>query len=275
MTAAAVLPTSLIPVPHSPGSGPWRHTAKNTARNTTPDGGVATHPVTASRRDPSASRAVAYQRVLHQLVRRELRLLGELATWAPADEAERTLTLTRHCELISRILLHHHTVEREAVWPALLRAVPGDLLGQVRGALDDWSARCARIDYRLRDVPTAARRWKVTATGAARDAFAMACMALADAVDAQTAEEEDSLLPLLGEHLDPDDWAAIARSSHVRLSGREQLLVLGLALEDSCAGDRARLLGGLSPSARVAWRVHGRREYRAAVVKLRGAPPAA
>jgi hypothetical protein len=35
-----------------------------------------------------------------------------------------------------------------------------------------------------------------------------------------------------------------------------------------------RLLGGLSPSARVAWRVHGRRNYRAAVVKLRGAPPA-
>jgi hypothetical protein len=218
---------------------------------------------------------VAYQRVLHQLVRRELRLLGELATWAPAAEAERTATLTRHADLIGRVLLHHHTVERDAVWPALLRAVPADRIGTVRAALADWTDRCARVDRMLRDLSTAARQWQVAGAAPARDAFALACLDLADAVDAQTAEEEAVLLPLLGEHLAPGDWVAIARSSHCRLSAREQLFVLGLALEDSSAGDRARLLSALSPAARVAWRVHGRRDYRAAVVRLRGAPPAA
>ncbi len=53
------------------------------------------------------------------------------------------------------------------------------------------------------------------------------------------------------------------------------MLVLGLALEDACAIDRARLLAGLSPAARTAWRVVGRRNFRATVVRLRGAPPAA
>jgi hypothetical protein len=52
------------------------------------------------------------------------------------------------------------------------------------------------------------------------------------------------------------------------------MLVLGLALEDACALDRARVLAGLSPAVRTAWRVVGRREHRAAVVRLRGAPPA-
>jgi hypothetical protein len=255
MTATAARPTTLIRVPRSPGD----------------DVPAEQH---ADPPDPSGSRAVAYQRVLHQLVRRELRLLAELATWAPADEAERTATLTRHAELISRVLLHHHTVEREAVWPALLRTVPGNRAEGVRRDVEQWTTRCARIDHMLRDVATAARQWVVAATDPARDAFATACRALADAVDARTEEEERTLLPLLGDHLQPDDWAAIARSSHCRLSGQEQLLVLGLALEDSCAGDRARLLGGLSPSARVAWRVYGRRNHRAAVVKLRGAPPA-
>src|SRR3954471_8391330 len=108
MTAAAVRPTSLIPVPRSPLSG------------ATGTGSAPSH------RAPTARRAVAYQRVLHQLVRREWRLLGELATWAPAGEAERTATLTRHADLIGRVLLHHHAVEREFVWPALLRAVPED-----------------------------------------------------------------------------------------------------------------------------------------------------
>ena len=46
------------------------------------------------------------------------------------------------------------------------------------------------------------------------------------------------------------------------------------------AGERARQadvhrIGGLPWSVRRAWRVYGARRYRAAVVRLRGAPPAA
>jgi hypothetical protein len=255
MTAAAVRPTTSIPLPRAAA-----------------DDAVAVRGVHGQH--SAACRAVAYQRVLHQLVRRELRILADLATWAPAGEAHRTLTLTRHAELISRILLHHHAVEREAVWPALLRVAPADGTAAVRQALEAWTASCARIDHMLRDVATAARQWQVAGTGPARDAFAMACRTVADAVEVQTADEERTLLPELGEHLRTEDWAAIARSSQCRLSAREQLLVLGLALEDSSAADRARLLEGLPRSARMAWRMNGGRYYRSAVVKLRGAPPA-
>ena len=111
-----------------------------------------------SLRDAPTSRAVAYQRVVHRLVRRELRLLADLAAWAPDDEAGRTATLARHAELIGRILLHHHAVEREAVWPALLRTVPELLRGEVRSLLDDWTAGCARIDRMVGGVATAARQ---------------------------------------------------------------------------------------------------------------------
>ena len=219
-------------------------------------------------------RAVAYQRVLHQVARREWRMLGELATWARPGDAERTATLTRHADLIGRVLLHHHAVEREAVWPALLRAVPADAVAEASAAVEDAIVRCARIDRMLRDVMTAGRQWAVAGTVAARDRFAGACLDLADAVDAQTADEERRLLPLVAAHLGADDWAEIARSSRCRLSGREQMLVLGLALEDACAADRARLLSGAPRATRVAWRTSGARTYRAAVIRLRGAPPA-
>ena len=111
-------------------------------------------------------------------------------------------------------------------------------------------------------------------TAPARDAFAMACLVVADAVDAQTREEEGTLLPLIAEHLAPEDWAAIAACSRCDLPAREQLLVLGLALEDACAGDRARVLEGLPRSVRWVWRHGGERRYRATVVRLRGEPPA-
>jgi hypothetical protein len=252
MAATAVGTTTLIPLPRSPAE----------------NGGAPT-PSPA----PSKGGAVAYQRVLHQLVRRELRLLADLATWAPAGETERTAALTGHADLISRLLLHHHTVEREAVWPTLLRIVPFDRTAELHSALDDWSTRCASVDHLLRDLPTAARQWQVAGSVPARTVFAAACRTVADAVDVQTAEEERTLLPLLATYLEPGDWAAIARSSRCRLPAREQLLVLGLALEDASADDRARLLDGLPRSARAAWRLHGRAHYRAAVVRLRGAPP--
>ncbi len=256
MTATAVRPTALIPSPRPAGDD------------------VATSGTAPSLRDGSTCRAVAYQRVVHRLVRRELRLLAELAMWAPDDEAERTATLSRHSELIAKVLLHHHAVERDAVWPALLRTVPEDAREEVRGVLAEWTDRCGRIDHMLRDVATAARQWAVAATPPARRAFASACRALADVVESQTDDEERVLLPLLEAHLEPADWAAIAQSKNCRLSAREQLLVLGLALEDSCAAERARLLGGLSPTTRSAWRFYGGRQYRATVVRLRGAPPA-
>src|SRR4051794_7222256 len=219
-----------------------------------------------------ASRAVAYQRVLHQLVRRELRLLAELSTWAPAAEPARTRALTGHAELIGRVLLHHHRVERDLLWPALSRALPGD--DGLRDRIADWTAACARIDHMLRDLATAARQWAVAGTCPARDSFAMACLDLADVVDAQTAEEERTLLPLVARHLDPADWTAIAHSACAGLSRRERLFVLGLALEDACSGERARLLSGVPRSTRTAWRVYGSGRYRAAVVRLRGEPPA-
>lgn len=154
MTATAVRPTGLIPAPRAAADDATTQVA---------------------RPEPAACRAVAYQRVLHQLVRRELRLLADLATWAPPGEDQRTAALTRHADLVSRVLLHHHAVEREAVWPALLRAAPAP----ARDAVEDWTARCARIDHMLRDLSTAARQWQVAGTDPARSAFASACRALA------------------------------------------------------------------------------------------------
>jgi hypothetical protein len=216
--------------------------------------------------------AVAYQRVIHQMVRREFRMLAGLATWAPADDAVRTGEITRHADLIARVLMQHHATERELLWPALFRSLPDP--EAARDVVTTWTSRTALLDHTLRDLSTVARQWAVAETVPARDAFVRACTRVADAVEEATAAEERDLHPLLSRHLSDGDWAAVTRAATTTLSGREQMLVLGLALEDACALDRARLLAGLSPAARTAWRVFGRRDFHSAVVRLRGAPPA-
>jgi Hemerythrin HHE cation binding domain len=220
-------------------------------------------------------RAAAYQRVLHQLVRRELRTLAELATWADPGDPGRTAALTRHADLIARVLLQHHTTERELLWPALLQWVPDADRARARALVDDWTSRVARVDHELRDLSTSARQWAVAGTCRARDAFALALLDVADTVDAQVDDEERGLTPLLAAHLPEEEWRRISRTARCPLSAREQLMVLGMALEDLGPTNRERLLAGLPRSVRLAWQLRGRSCYRAAVVNLRGAPPAA
>jgi Hemerythrin HHE cation binding domain len=224
---------------------------------------------------PRRTAAVGYEEVLHRMLRREFRLLAELAGWAQADDAERTAELTTHADLLGRVLMQHHAAERAHLWPALFRSVPAAEQDAVRVLVGEWTSRAALLDHSLRDLSTVARQWAVATTVPARDAFVRAVRRVADVVDAHTAAEEAELLPLLARHLPDGDWTAVRRAAGTALSGREQMLVLGLALEDACAIDRARLLAGLSPAARTAWRVVGSRNFRAAVVRLRGAPPAA
>ena len=211
--------------------------------------------------------AVAYQRVLHQTVRREFRLLAGLASWAPEDDAVRTAEITRHADLIARVLLQHHATERELLWPALFRSLPDP--EAARDVVADWTGRTALLDHTLRDLSTVARQWAVAGTAPARDAFVRACTRLADDVDAATAIEERDLLPLLSMYLPDSDWTAITRRAATTLSGREQMLLLGLALEDACALDRARLLAGLSTAG-----AHGLAGLRAARLPRHRRPPA-
>src|SRR4051794_31928881 len=182
--------------------------------------------------------AVAYQRVLHQMVRRELRLLAGLASWAPADDAVRTAEITRHADLIARVLMQHHATERELLWPALFRSLPDP--EAARSIVGEWTSRAALLDHQLRDLSTAARQWSVAGTLPARNAFARACTRVADTVDAHLTAEERDLHPLVARYLTDAGWTAVSRAATTTLSGREQLLVLGLALEDACAGDRGR-----------------------------------
>lgn len=224
---------------------------------------------------PRHSPAVAYQRVLHQAVRREFRLLAELAGWAAADDEARAADLTAHADLVARVLLQHHATERELLWPALFRGLPAREQDTARDAVAYWTSRAALLDHMLRDLSTTARQWAVAPTLPSRNAFARACSRVADQVETHLAAEERDLHPLLARYLTDAEWTVVSRAATTKLSGREQLLFLGLALEDACAIDRARLMAGLTPATRTAWRVVGRRNYRATVVRLRGAPPAA
>ncbi|MPQ96574.1 hemerythrin domain-containing protein [Modestobacter sp. I12A-02628] len=222
-------------------------------------------------RRSTAAAAVAHQRVVHQLARREFRILVDLAAAAEAGDAVRAGELTMHAELIGGVLQRHHALERDLLWPALLRSVPPRERTRAAAHVGDWTERTAVVGLLLDELVVAAGTWRTTPSEPARAAFTGACARVVEAVVVQTGTEEEALLPLLHAHLSPQDWTRLIRSADDPLTGPERMLVLGLALEDASAGDRARLMASLSPGLRTAWRVHGQRTARSAVERVRGA----
>ena len=163
--------------------------------------------------------------------------------------------VTRDADSMARVLLQHHATERELLWPALfLRAAGRPARRRARGDqhLDHPhrvarphparplhrrpavggggdSARPRRLRPRLH--PAGGRRRR----GDPRGGGAISCRCCRSTC--RTASGRRSPGP-----------------RRRRCSGREQMgLVLGLALEDACALDRARLLAGPLPLSPPAW----------------------
>ena len=254
MTAAAVRSTTVIPAPRTAADdrlGPASRAPPSPPRRRLPAGAAPAGPPRAAAARPTSPP-------------------GRRPTRPSASP-----TLTRHADLIGRVLLHHHAVERESVWPALLRAVPGAAAATrpARSTTGPRAAPASTTCCATSPPPPASGRVALTAPRATRSRWPASTSPTPSTRRPPT--RSASLLPLLGEHLRRRGLGRRSRRSvALRPAGSEQLLVLGLALEDASAGDRARLLEGVPRSARWAWRLGGERRYRAAVVRLRGEPPA-
>jgi hypothetical protein len=231
-------------------------------------------PRTGGERVIRSTPAVRYEELAHQAVRREFFALCELTAWVDPANRARAKQLTGHAELVSRLVLQHHAIERDHLWPALIRQLPAPAQRLADRRVADWTSRATPIDHELRDLGTAGRRWTVAANQPARVAFHRALTEVADTHGTHTFREEVDLLPLLGTYLPAAEWARICAATHTCFSGPEQLHVLGLLLEDATTEDKRRLEQALTPTFRASWRLIGRRRYRTAVVRLRGAPPA-
>ena len=111
----------------------------------------------------------------------------------------------------------------------------------------EWTTRCGRIDHMLRDVATAARQWAVAALpGTARVRLGLP-RAGRRGRGPDRRRGAHAAAAAGGPPRTPRTGRPSRSRSTRRLTAREQLLVLGLALEDSCAADLRRLLGSLSP----------------------------
>ena len=140
----------------------------------------------------------------------------------------------------------------------------------VRAAVEDWTATCARIDHMLRDVATAARQWQVTGDRAARGTPSPGLPR--PGRRRRRADRRGGGRPAAaaGRAPPPATGPPSPASSHCRLSGPRAAARAGPGAGGLLRGRPRPADRRASPSVRPAWRLHGRQDYRAAVVRLRG-----
>jgi hemerythrin-like domain-containing protein len=204
--------------------------------------------------------------VAHSSFRRELGLSAAAVHRVPDGDVRRAGVVNDHVTLFLDLLHHHHTIEDELLWAALLDRVPQELAPLVH-LMESQHETVAGLMARARE---SLATWRASASRADGEALAdvltRLCVALFEHLDA----EETHLLPIMARHLSAEEWAAFTEQGMSSIPKRLMALgfgmmlyegdpeVIGIELQHAPAPVR-RLLPVLGRAAfrRYARRIHG------------------
>lgn len=121
-------------------------------------------------------------------------------------------------------------------------------------------AQHARVAELISEIHAMLQRWSATGEAAQRDRAAELFEELNGPLDEHLREEEQRILPLVEEHITPDEWAALGKEGHAAIPMDKKLLMLGSMLAHE-GPYTARFYASLPLPVRVLYRVRGRRAY--------------
>ena len=202
--------------------------------------------------------------LVHNVFRREFQLLGDLIAAVPDGDTGRAGELAAHAREMIDVLHHHHVAEDELIWPELRRRAGID--DALTGRMTGQHERVGRV---LGQVGEELRRWAHDAGPISRKQLAADLDELCAALREHLDDEEHLVLPIVGRTLTLRQWKAVAKRGMRSLPTSRRLIMLGHILEDADPGERSAFLAHVPPSARLAYRLVGRRRFLAETSRLR------
>lgn len=218
--------------------------------------------------DVADSAAHAYTRemaMIHQVFRRESRLLAELVLEVRPGDTERSRILAEHWRQYAVGLHAHHTGEDEMLWPVLLPHL--DLDAEQVLAME---AQHHELSDGIAEVHKLVDRWESRALAEDRDELAAALHRHHRQLCAHLDEEEREVMPLVALHVTEEQWQAVGERGLAETPRNRLMIALGAILEDSSPEERLEFLTRLPVPARVLWKLLGQRQYRRETRRIRG-----
>lgn len=216
---------------------------------------------TDSRERPQSTKEML---TVHRVFRRESALMPRLVQAVPDGD-------TRQAALIGQTFrdyqlgLHiHHTGEDTLVWPLLL----------ARDALDAEMVRRMEPEHQvlarsMEAVDAVLPAWEAAPSAAAAGPVLAALRTHAKVLHEHLTDEETNILPLIEEHLTVAEWAKTGEHFAKTAPPDKRLFFLGALLEEADPEESAMMLDALPATARLAWRLIGRRQYTRRITRVR------
>ncbi|MFD0374307.1 hemerythrin domain-containing protein [Streptomyces sp. NPDC127112] len=215
--------------------------------------------------DPTVHPYTREMAMIHQVFRRESRLLAELVQDVRAADTARARILAEHWRQYTVGLHAHHTGEDEMLWPVLLPHL--DLDAEQVLAME---AQHRELTEGMDEVQVHMDRWQARALPADRDELAEALRRHHRQLCAHLDEEERQVMPLVALHVGEEDWKAVGERGLAETPRDRLMIALGAILEDCPPEERREFLARLPVPARVLWKLLGQRQYRRETRRIRG-----
>ncbi|MEV6861636.1 hemerythrin domain-containing protein [Streptosporangium subroseum] len=203
--------------------------------------------------------------VAHSNFRRELGL-SPTAVRAVADgDRRRTSIVADHATLFLSLLHHHHSIEDDLLWEALLDRVPAELAPLVHVMQSQHEHVAALMDQAQAGIGV----WRRTASASDGEALAAILSDLCTALFEHLRAEETHLLPIMARNITAGEWEEFTARGMSSIPKRQLLLGFGMMLyegDPEVIGIEVRKLPAplrrlLPPLGRRAFRRYARRVH--------------
>ena len=207
--------------------------------------------------------------VVHRVFREGYRELPALLRGVPAGDTARAAVVVDHLVELSTALHHHHTNEDETLWPLLLERVLADA-PEHRALVLRMEEQHERVAVLLERALELGAAFRATAAPGTGEQAASTVEALSVALEEHLHDEETLVLPLVQEFVTVAEWEAAGERGRASIPKDRLLVQLGTILSHCSPAEQREFLAKLPLPARIAWRVVGRRTYRAERARLLG-----
>jgi hemerythrin-like domain-containing protein len=202
----------------------------------------------------------------HRVFRRELSDAPELIGGVASGDTNRSALIADHLGHMVAALHHHHAAEDELLWPSLHARIPTSGL-QIQQMEDDHAAIAELVE----SVETVRTPWGKSADSTLAAQLIAATEQLSARVDTHPEDEEQNILPLIGQHITGDEWKdVVKRGAEFLPKNKMALVFLGLTLQNLTPDEQRQFLAGIPMTARIFWKLLGQRTFNAYRDKLYG-----
>lgn len=200
----------------------------------------------------------------HYGFRRDLGHLITTVGRVGLGDRRRVAALREHHAWVLFVLHHHHTAEDQTVWPRLRERAP-----HATGVIDALEAEHAACDRWIRESADAFEAFDAGPSEQGRERLMTALRALADTLGAHLAHEETDGIPLMMEHITPQEDEEGHKAIMKQYGPRKLVRLLGWITAELPADVEAHLRR-TSPKPMLLVSVLAGKRYRRRAAYLRG-----